>query len=103
MFYQLHQDNGLSTILVTHSMEDAARYADQIVIMHKGEVYKKGTPEEIFATPEGLMKMGLDVPDVIRFQKQYEERFHTKLSRICLTTEQLADAVAESLKRGVPK
>jgi energy-coupling factor transport system ATP-binding protein len=103
MFYQLHQDNGLSTILVTHSMEDAARYADQIVIMHKGEVYKKGTPEEIFTAPEGLMKMGLDVPDVIRFQKQYEERFHTKLSRICLTTEQLADAVAESLKRGVPK
>ncbi|WP_428910414.1 energy-coupling factor ABC transporter ATP-binding protein [Niallia sp. Krafla_26] len=103
MFYGLHKDNGLTTILVTHSMEDAARYADQIVIMHKGEVYKKGTPEEIFAHPEGLIEMGLDVPDVIRFQIRFEEAFHTKLNRICLTTEQLAEAVAESLKRGVPK
>src|ERR1044071_1143465 len=65
MFYQLHQDKKLSTILVTHSMEDAARYADQIVIMHQGEVYKNGTPEEIFASPEGLMEMGLDVPEVV--------------------------------------
>ena len=40
---------------------------------------KKGTPEEIFASPEALMQMGLDVPDVIRFQKQFEEKFHTKL------------------------
>ena len=75
----------------------------EIMIMHSGEVYQKGTPEEIFASPEALMQMGLDVPDVIRFQKQFEEKFHTKLSRICLTTEQLAEAVAESLKRGVPK
>ena len=54
-------------------MEDAASYADQIVIMHNGEVYQKRNPEEIFASPEGLMEMGLDVPDVIRFQKQFEE------------------------------
>lgn len=103
MFYELHKERGLSTILVTHSMEDAARYADQIVIMHKGEVYKKGTPQEIFAFPEGLMEMGLDVPDVIRFQKQFEETCGIKLNQVCLTTEQLAEAVAESLKRGVPK
>ena len=50
-------------------MEDAARYADQIVIMHKGEVYKKGTPEEIFSSPEDLMELGLDVPEVFVFKK----------------------------------
>ena len=60
-------------------MEDAARYADQIVIMHSGEVYQKGTPEEIFASPEALMQMGLDVPDVIRFQKQFEEKFQYEI------------------------
>ena len=31
MFYELHKERGLTTILVTHSMEDAARYADQII------------------------------------------------------------------------
>ncbi len=48
MFYRLHQERSLSTILVTHSMEDAARFADQIFIMHKGEVYKQGTPGRNF-------------------------------------------------------
>ena len=38
MFYTLHKERNLSTILVTHSMEDAARYADQIVIMQEGHV-----------------------------------------------------------------
>ena len=103
MFYELHQNKKMSTILVTHSMEDAARYADQIVIMHKGEVYKRGTPEEIFASPEGLMELGLDVPEVIRFQQNFEKTFNRKLNRICLTMEQLAEAVADCLKRGVPR
>ena len=103
MFYDLHKKNKLSTILVTHSMEDAARYADQIIIMHKGEVYKKGTPEEIFASPEGLMELGLDVPEVIRFQRNFEKTFNRKLSKICLTMEQLAEAIADCLKRGVPR
>ena len=35
MFYTLHKERGLTTILVTHSMEDAARYADEIAIMHE--------------------------------------------------------------------
>ena len=54
MFYTLHKERNLSTILVTHSMEDAARYADQIVIMHQGKVVKQGTPEEIFSAPTEL-------------------------------------------------
>jgi energy-coupling factor transport system ATP-binding protein len=103
MFYDLHKNKKLSTVLVTHSMEDAAHYADQIIIMHKGEVYKKGTPEEIFASPEGLMELGLDVPEVIRFQQKFEKTFKIKLNKICLTMEQLAEAVADCLKRGVPR
>nr|WP_295971157.1 energy-coupling factor ABC transporter ATP-binding protein [uncultured Bacillus sp.] len=103
MFYELHKERQLSTVLVTHSMEDAARYADQIVVMHKGEVFKKGVPEEIFASPDGLIELGLDVPEVIRFQRKFEETFGIKLGQICLTMEQLADRIAESLKRGVPK
>ena len=68
MFYTLHKERKLSTILVTHSMEDAARYADQIVIMQQGKVVKQGTPEEIFSSPADLVQMGLDVPEVVRFQ-----------------------------------
>lgn len=100
MFYQLHKDRNLSTILVTHSMEDAAKYADQIVVMHKGKVYKQGSPREIFQSPEGLMKLGLDVPDIVRFQLKLEEKFNRKLDDICLTMEELTDVISKMLKEG---
>lgn len=100
MFYRLHQKRSLSTILVTHSMEDAARFADQIFIMHKGEVYKQGTPEEIFSSPEGLIQLGLDVPEIIRFQQRFEQTFQTKLGRPCLTMEQLIESISNFFKGG---
>ncbi|MBS4216536.1 MULTISPECIES: energy-coupling factor ABC transporter ATP-binding protein [Neobacillus] len=101
MFYSLHKERGLSTILVTHSMEDAARYADQIVIMQQGRVAKKGTPEEIFSETAELIQMGLDVPEVVRFQLKLEEKLGSKLDKIYLSIEELSAAVSERLKRGV--
>ncbi len=103
MFYSLHKERGLSTILVTHSMEDAAAYADQIVIMHKGEVYRKGVPVEIFADPAGLLELGLDVPEVVKFQQKFEKAFGLKLGMTCLTMDQLTDAIAGAVKRGEAK
>ncbi|EKN69142.1 cobalt transporter ATP-binding subunit [Neobacillus bataviensis LMG 21833] len=101
MFYTLHKERNLSTILVTHSMEDAARYADQIVIMQQGKVVKRGTPEEIFSSPVDLVQMGLDVPEVVRFQLKLEEKTGLKLDKIYLSLEELSTAVTESFSRGV--
>ncbi|WP_312473785.1 energy-coupling factor ABC transporter ATP-binding protein [Neobacillus sp.] len=101
MFYTLHQDRKLSTILVTHSMEDAARYADQIVIMQHGKVVNQGTPEEIFSSPVELVQMGLDVPEVVRFQLKLEEKTGVKLDKIYLSIEELSSAVTGVLNRGV--
>lgn len=103
MFYELHKKRNLSTVLVTHSMEDASQFADQIVIMHQGQVYKKGNPREIFHTPEGLIELGLDVPEVVRFQQRVEEAFHTKLAKTCITIDELTDEIQQLLKRGEPK
>lgn len=100
MFYRLHQEKGLSTVLVTHSMEDAARYADKIVIMQDGKVYKEGTATEIFESPEGLIELGLDVPEVVRFQQKLEKTFGTKLPKICLTLEELTEEIKALLERG---
>ncbi|RDU34939.1 energy-coupling factor ABC transporter ATP-binding protein [Neobacillus piezotolerans] len=94
MFYRLHQDRGLSTILVTHSMEDAARYADKIAILHQGRTVRIGTPEEIFSNPAELVSLGLDVPEAVRFQLKWEEKMGVKLGRTYLTIEELADALA---------
>jgi energy-coupling factor transport system ATP-binding protein len=101
MFYTLHKERNLSTILVTHSMEDAAKYADQIVIMQQGHVVKQGTPIEIFSSLTELVEMGLDVPEVVRFQRNIEDKLGIKLGATYLTIEELSTAVAKLL-RGAP-
>jgi energy-coupling factor transport system ATP-binding protein len=93
MFYELHKEKGLTTILVTHSMEDAAHYAEEIVIMQNGRLKRKGSPEEIFSSADELFEMGLDVPDVVRFQYQFEHKSGKKLPKTCLTIEELASAI----------
>ena len=82
MFYRLHQQKGLSTILVTHSMEDAAKYADEIVIMHRGQVKETGDPRTIFSNPEELLAIGLDVPEVVNFQYMLESKLGKSLGRL---------------------
>jgi len=101
MFYALHKERKLSTVLVTHSMEDAATYADQLVIMQHGRLVKQGTPVEIFSSPAELVEMGLDVPEVVRFQLKLEEKLDVKLSKIYLSIDELAQAMADLLQRGV--
>jgi energy-coupling factor transport system ATP-binding protein len=103
MFHALHLERKLSTILVTHSMEDASRYADRIVIMNKGKVIRKGTPKEIFSSPDELLQLGLDVPEVVRLQKKIEEAFQTKLSKTCLTPDELTEEIAHFLQGGGQK
>jgi energy-coupling factor transport system ATP-binding protein len=98
MFYSLHKERNLSTILVTHSMEDAAKYADQIVIMQQGHVVKQGTPIEIFSSVSELVEMGLDVPEVVRFQRSLEDKLGVKLGATYLSIEELSSAVTELLR-----
>jgi energy-coupling factor transport system ATP-binding protein len=98
MFYTLHKERNLSTILVTHSMEDAAKYADQIVIMQQGHVVKQGTPIEIFSSVSELVEMGLDVPEVVRFQRSLEDKLGVKLGATYLSIEELSSAVTELLR-----
>lgn len=101
MFYRLHKERGLSTVLVTHSMEDAARYADKIVILQEGRTVKTGTPEEIFSNPSELVSLGLDVPEAVRFQLKWEEKMGAKLDRTYMTIEGLSEAIAR-YKGGEP-
>src|SRR5690606_9008842 len=86
---ELHKKEGISIILVTHSMEDASKYADRIIVMHKGTVYKEGTPREIFSSPEELIELGLDVPETIRIQLKLEKKLGKKIGDPSLSMEEL--------------
>ncbi|MFJ7408676.1 MULTISPECIES: energy-coupling factor ABC transporter ATP-binding protein [unclassified Lysinibacillus] len=98
MFYALHRERSLTTILVTHSMEDAARYADNIVIMHEGKNVLSGTPRDIFKDVETLKQFRLEPPRIVRFQQKIEKLINTPLAKVCLTEEELAIEMARLLR-----
>ena len=98
MFYELHKKRNLTTILVTHSMEDAARYAEEIIVMHEGECVLQGAPRILFADEDTLKQYRLQLPRVVKLQKRLEKQMETAFSKICLTEEELAKEVARSIK-----
>lgn len=94
MFSELHQDQGLTTVLVTHSMEDALKYADHILILNKGTKYMEGTPAEVFSQKEALQSVQLDVPEIVQFLSSFEE----KMGQAIPFKNQSIEEIAMSIK-----
>ena len=60
---RLHEE-GVTVVMISHSMDDVARLATRIAVMEKGTVVMTGAPREIFSQVDRLTAMGLDVPQV---------------------------------------
>ena len=99
MFQALHKEKELTTILVTHNMEDAAKYSDHIIVMNNGKVYIEGSPKEIFSKPEQLYQVGLDLPESIQLMKKLEETFDVSLPKDVFSIEEIANQIERLLKR----
>ncbi|PGL67682.1 energy-coupling factor ABC transporter ATP-binding protein [Bacillus sp. AFS055030] len=94
MFYQMHKEKGLTIILVTHSMEDAARYADTIHVLQKGTTYLKGSPLEVFSYEKELEEIGLQIPLSLKFHQELNKKLGINEKATSLTIEQLANYIA---------
>ena len=62
---RLHRD-GLTVVMVSHSMDDLANCCDRIVVMNEGAVFAEGAPAQVFAHADGLKSIGLGVPTAQR-------------------------------------
>ena len=83
-------------ILVSHSMEDMAKYCDNIVLMKNAQVVKTGTVPEIFAEPSLLHEAGLSMPAVAKIAEKLRER-GIPLSGELYTVEGLKEALRGAL------
>lgn len=88
-----HQQEGLTTILVTHDMEDVALYADRVILMDQGKIIKYEKTKTIFTDSDLLESWGLELPQARRYQIKIEQETGMKLPKICLTLDELADAL----------
>lgn len=60
----LHRERGMTIILVSHSMEDVARYAHRLIVMNHGQKVFDGTPKEVFTHYRELEEIGLAAPQI---------------------------------------
>ena len=70
----LRRDNGTGIVMVSHSMDDVAMYADRIAVLDKGSLGMLGTPEEVFSRGEELLNMGLNLPQATRLVRALRQR-----------------------------
>ncbi|KZE43790.1 energy-coupling factor transporter ATPase [Brevibacillus parabrevis] len=76
--YRIHQEQKLTTLLVTHSMEEAARYADYMLVLAQGKVALQGKPDEVFMQAERLRELAMDVPETVAFVSRLNQMLPDK-------------------------
>ncbi|WP_461225523.1 energy-coupling factor ABC transporter ATP-binding protein [Lacticaseibacillus suihuaensis] len=90
MFNRLHQESGLTIVLVTHQMDDVADYADNVLVMQNGELVRQGTPAEVFTDPDWLRQHSLGLPKTaVMAEKLAAKGF--EFDPLPLTADALAD------------
>ena len=94
----LQRERDICIILVSHSMEDVARYADRIIVMDRGHVCFDDTPREVFSHPEELVRMGLDVPEPVRLLMELKEQRFPEIDTYAATAEEAAEKIAAALR-----
>lgn len=96
--HALHEE-GMTIVMVSHSMEDIAEHACHVLVLQQGHVFAQGTPEEIFSRTEQLREIGLGVPITTSFAQDLA-RHGFVFDRTTFTVDGLADAIASQLGGG---
>lgn len=71
---QMHQENNMTIILVSHSMEDVAKYVQRIIVMNDGQVMYDGEPREVFRHYKELESVGLAAPQVTYLMHELKDQ-----------------------------
>lgn len=93
---RLHRD-GLTVVMVSHSMDDLANCCDRIVVMNEGAVFAEGTPVQVFAHADELKSIGLGVPAAQRMALALAEAGVPLRRGGLYTVESLADELVDLL------
>ncbi len=95
---RLHDEKGLTVIVVSHSMEDMAKYAKRLIVMNQGSVQYDGTPKEVFLHYRELEKVGLSAPKVTYIMHELDKR-GLAVDVTATTIEEAKSSILEGLKK----
>lgn len=94
----LQKERGMTVLLVSHSMEDVARYVERIVVMDDGRIRFDGTPKKVFAHYRELEEIGLGAPQTVYVLRGLAEKGFP-VNTEATTVEEARDAILEALGR----
>lgn len=95
---RLHQETGITVLLVSHSMEEVARLADKVVVFHRGTIALQGPPRELFQEEDALTGIGLGVPQVVRVMRGLAASGIAVDPKV-LTTQEAADQIIQRWRK----
>jgi len=70
----MHTTLGITVVLVSHSMDDAARLSERVFVMNQGQLFCEGSPSQVFSQVERLESIGLDVPQISKLILQLSKK-----------------------------
>ena len=98
MISSYRKTTGSTVIIVSHSMEDVAKYVERLIVMNDGEKMLDGTPEEVFRHYKELEAVGLAAPQVTYVMHDLKEKGFD-VSADATTVEEAADEIYNFLKK----
>lgn len=93
---ELHQKEGLTVVLVSHSMDDVARFATRLMVMHDSQIVYNDEPRKIFSQYQNLQNVGLDIPTVTKLMLRLQEKGWPVRTDI-LTIEEARDEILKKM------
>lgn len=96
---RLHESQGITIILVSHSMEEIANYVDRILVMDQGCLLYDDVPKEVFKHKEKLEEIGLAVPFYMYLMEDLRERGFFEEEVTAITLKEAEDQILKVLKR----
>lgn len=93
----MHKELGITVILVSHSMEDVAKYVDRIIVMNQGSVMYDGVPKEVFHHYQELEEVGLAAPQVTYLMHELRNQ-GLEVDLDATTVEEAAESIVKALK-----
>ncbi len=97
---EYREKTGATVIIVSHSMEDMARYADDIIVLSGGRVAMSGDKASIFGRADELCSMGLDIPEISSIMRMLKARGYDVSDRIFTVEDAEKEILRLAEKRG---
>lgn len=94
---ELHKARGITIILVSHSMEDVAKYVERLIVVKRGQIAFDDTPREVFSHYQELEAMGLAAPQITYIMHALKQK-GLKVDPNATTVEEARDDILRALK-----